>query len=234
MNPNLDYAQAVPGVNTGRGIGIIETRSLTGIADAVGLLTGSKSWTSNDQKQLKAWYAQYLNWMLTSKNGKEERAAKNNHGTWYAVQAMVFAEFVGDKKIAQQLAEEAKTRLDSQMTAEGNMPLELARTNALGYSTMNLRGWLDLATVSGISGVDLWQYKNAKAATLKTAIDWLTPYALGEKEWTWQQISPYNKNDIYPILLIAAEKFNNPNYFQLAKKANPQNNQWMTDLLYKK
>src|SRR3982750_3103898 len=71
MNPNLDFGQAVPGVNSGRGIGIIETIALTGIADAAALLKGSTSWTNNNEKALKNWYAQYLDWMLTSKNGRE-------------------------------------------------------------------------------------------------------------------------------------------------------------------
>ncbi len=39
MNPHLEYGQAIPGVNTGRGIGIIETVALISIADAAGLFT---------------------------------------------------------------------------------------------------------------------------------------------------------------------------------------------------
>src|SRR4030095_12855877 len=46
MNTNRQYRQCIPGVNTGRGIGLIETRGLSNTIDAIGLLAGSKSWTA--------------------------------------------------------------------------------------------------------------------------------------------------------------------------------------------
>jgi hypothetical protein len=233
MNPNMEYAQGIPGINTGRGIGIIETRSLVGIADAIGLLDGSKSWTKNDTKTLQQWYAQYLNWLLTSKNGKEEHAAKNNHGTWFYVQAIDFALFTGNNEKAKQLIEETKKRLDSQLTADGKMPLELERTNALGYSTFNTRAWFDLASIAENVGSDLWHYKNTNGATLQTAIDWITPYAVGEKKWIYQQIGGYNKMDVYPLLIQAARKFKDSHYLEQANQISKERSDWMTDLLYK-
>ena len=41
MNPDLQYAQAIIGVNTGRGIGIIDTLHLVEVARAVMVLDGT-------------------------------------------------------------------------------------------------------------------------------------------------------------------------------------------------
>ena len=234
MNPHLEYGQAIPGVNTGRGIGLIETVALTNIADAAILLYGSKSWTEADHSSLQKWYAQFLNWMLTSKNGRDEHAAKNNHGTWYYAQVIDFSLFTGDKDKAKQLAEESKKRLDSQWTREGKQPLELERTNGLGYSTMNLRGWFTAATLAERIGVNLWTYRTSKSADLRTAFNWLLPYALGEKKWEYQQISRYNKIEVYPLLLQASSAFNVQKYLTMAKELSPGTINVMADLLYGK
>jgi len=234
MNPHLEYGQAVPGVNTGRGIGLIETIALMGIADAASLLQGSGSWTGSEHAALQKWYSEFLNWMLTSKNGRDEHAAKNNHGTWYYAQVIDFSLFTNDVDKAKQLAQESKERLDSQLTKEGKQPLELERTDALAYSTMNLRGWFTVATLAKKTGVDLWTWQTSKSAGLRTAFDWLLPYALEEKKWEYQQINKYNKNEIYPLLLQASSVFNDQKYYKVAKDLDTGTINVMADLLYGK
>jgi hypothetical protein len=233
MNPNLNYAQAIPGINNGRGIGIIETIALTGIADATGLLQGSKSFTEADTRSIQQWYSQYLNWMLTSKNGNEEHAAKNNHGTWFYAQAIDFALFTGNTVKAKELIAETKKRMDSQINNEGKMQLELDRTNGLGYSTFNLQAWFKVATLAQLTGINLWQYVNQQGSGIRTALDWLLPYALNQKTWTYQQISEYKPNNIYALLQQAAAVYNEPQYAALAKKLDDEVDDVVIDLLNK-
>jgi hypothetical protein len=219
MNPNLEYAQAIPGVNTGRGIGIIESVGLTAVVDAAGLFEGSKNWSENDAAGLQKWFNSFLGWLQTSQHGKDEYNAKNNHGSFYDDQVVDFALFVGRRDLAEQVARRAEQkRIAVQIEPDGKQPLELVRTKSFSYSAFNLRALTELATLSEQVGVDLWHFQTSDGRSIRRALDFLVPYALGEKTWPYQQIEPINKADLAGPLLEAASVFKDSTYASDAKR----------------
>ena len=213
MNPDLQHAQLVKGVNDGRGTGIIETTRLLNVLDGIGMLQGSKSWTTADQAGLKKWIADYNRWLHESKNGLEEQAAANNHGSWYDVQSTAFYLFLGDATAARDVAESAKKRrIAVQIEPDGSQPLELARTNSFGYCSFNLCALTLLADLGQRQHVDLWNYRTEDGRSLRSAIDWMVPYATGEKAWTHQQISRFSFNRILVALHRAEEAYPGSGY----------------------
>lgn len=232
MNPNLNYAQAIPGLNNGRGIGIIESRALVNIGDWICLLDEAKSLTNTDKIKIKEWYKAYLNWMLTSKNGLDEQQALNNHGTHYDVQIASFALFLGDTILARKILTDAKKRIGVQIEFDGKQPLELERTNAYGYSTMNLDGWFNMAILGDKVGVDIWNYTDVKGGNLYKALNWLIPYAFEEKTRDYKQINPYQISEMYRVLIIASRKFKG-NYAEKSALIPHSEEIGLTTLLYK-
>src|SRR2546425_8740019 len=75
MNPNLQYAQAIHGRATGRGTGIIDTIHLVEVARAIEAMEPSGALSASEAKAIEQWFADYVQWMTTSKNGIEERDA---------------------------------------------------------------------------------------------------------------------------------------------------------------
>jgi hypothetical protein len=220
MTPHFRFAQAVPGVNDGRGTGILEARGLADAADAATLLHGSKHWSAADQQALLAWAATYFEWLTTSKNGLDERAAKNNHGTWYDVQAAKWALVLGRKDQAKEIcAEAASRRIGVQIQPDGKQPLELVRTASFSYSCFNLRALSALAGLGEHAGVDLWKYRSADGRSLVGALDFLVPY-LGKnpRPWTMQQIHETNADDVLPVLRAAALATGDDRYESLLKE----------------
>ncbi len=215
MNPNMNFAQAVQGENTGRGTGILEGRNISVAADAAQLLVNSPAWTKKDQAEFKVWLETYFDWLLTSKPGRQETGAHNNHGTWYDVQAMELALVLGKAEIAKQIAEAAKLkRVAAQIAPDGRQPLELTRTAALGYSHFNLEALFTLATMAEHVGVDLWHFRLANGRyALAAALDFLLPYVADpSKQWPYDQIKKFDRADFAPQLRRAGMIYQNPAY----------------------
>ena len=207
MNPNLNYGQAVKGVNEGRGEGIIDTRFFMKVIDAIGLLNGSKCWTINDQNDMKLWFANYLNWLSKSKNGMDEKKAKNNHGIWYDAQSLSFAMFVGNKDLAKEIIQRVQNRIDVQMDDDGFFPAEMKRTISLHYSVFVLDPLFNIAQMSSEFGIDMWNYVSPTGKSIKKAFLALEPFITKSREWEDEQIKPFEFQNAIPILGQAISKY---------------------------
>jgi len=232
QNPNLKYAQGIPGINTGRGIGLIETRELYRIIDAATLLKTSKSWNESDHNSLKKWFADFSKWMLESDLGKDEAKAKNNHGTHYDVQIIAFSLFADKPEIARKQIEVSRQRIKSQFEKDGSLPLELERTLSWDYSFMNLNGFFTIARLAENLKIDLWNYET-DGKGLKKAVEWLTPFAKGEKKWTHQQIKPRELHNTVKVFNTAAKKYKSKDYQEIADKFSKEEQPSAFELLTK-
>ena len=225
MNPNLEFAQFIPGANTGRGTGLIETSGLTRLIDAIGLLQGSKAWTDADQQGMQEWFTKFLTWMQESKNGKAEAAARNNHGSYYDMQLTCYALFTGNTELAKKtLQNVGKKRIAVQIEPNGRQPLELTRTHAWGYTLMNLNGLTTLAGLGETMGIDIWNFKTDDGRSIQRAIDFLVPFAEGKQEWTYQQLGGgWSPRGLANILRRAISHYPSERYKALLAKLSDEN-----------
>jgi hypothetical protein len=228
MNPHLKYGQAIPGRVEGRGIGIIDTMSLPRLLDAVGMLEHSEAWTEEDQQGLEAWFSEYLDWILTHEYGRAERAARNNHGTWYDVQAAAYALFTGRLDVARGILEAVpETRIATQFEPDGRQPLELARTKSYGYCVMNLRGFFSLARLGEKLEMDLWNFEDDDGRSIRKSLDWVIEHAFGDGEWEHQNLSTINPGSLLPLLRMASVAWEEPAYENLLEELAGSN--WAAD-----
>jgi len=219
MNPSLQYAQAIRGVNEGRGTGILDAEGLTDVVDALALLADSKSWTTSDDAVMHAWFGAYFDWLTTSANGKNEAATKNNHGSWYDAQAVGIALYLGKDEFARNVAETAKTkRIAEQIRPDGQEPLEETRTRSFHYSIFNIQALMKLAAEAQTVNVDLWSYQAPGGGSIRAALDYLLPFADQQKTWEHQELDGVSPAPLHDPLLVAAVHYGNDAYEAAALK----------------
>src|SRR3954467_2869857 len=184
MNPNLQYAQAIHGRFTGRGTGIIDTIHLVEVARAIEVLESAKVFKPSELDGIKKWFADYLQWMTTHQYGIDEREAKNNHGTCWAMQVAAFAHLTGNEAQLEFVRDRFKTVfVPNQIAVDGSFPQELRRTKPYGYSLFNLEAMSTICQILSNSGDDLWRFELPDGRGMRKAMAYMVPFIRDKKSW---------------------------------------------------
>ena len=203
MNPNFQHAQAIPGITTGRGIGIIEARWLININEGLAMLGASKAWTAQDRTAMKGWLGDFYTWLRTSKNGRDEEGEHNNHGSWYDALAAHLALVIGRNDDAKAVLQRGfAQRLAAHIAPDGAQPHELARTRSLDYSIFNLEALLICAQLADQVGLDWWGYTTPDGRSLRAALVYIAPYVDPAKAWPKQDIHDADRTRLLPLLAL--------------------------------
>lgn len=216
MNPNLKFGQAVMGRTNGRGIGLIDTRNYWMVIDAVGLIEPAKVLSASEVTDLKKWFREFSDWMLTSELGIEEFNAHNNHGTFYDMQIAAFALFGGDTLTAKRAVERGvDLRIASQVAIDGKQWAELERTTPFHYVAFNLDAMTNIARYGEIVKVEVWK-KRDKTRGLKNAVNFIVPYVQKPESWPYKELRDMEEEVSQGPLLKAERAYGGGSYAKAA------------------
>jgi len=222
MNANLQYAQAISGITKGRGIGIIDTLHLVEPARAATLLM--QAGALEHGKEIQQWFAEYLEWMRTSENGHEERDAKNNHGTCWALQAGEFARFTQNAEVMAWCRDRFKTVLvPHQIAPNGSLPLELARTKPYSYSLFDMDIFCGIAQSLSTKDENLWSFSTEDGRGLRNLMEFMVPFIKDRGAWPYaHDVEHFEDFPVRnPALLFSGVAYGEQDYIALWKTLNP-------------
>lgn len=219
MNPSLNYAQAIKGRVTGRGIGIIDAIHLVEVARSVEILEHNNKLSTETLAEVKAWFSQFVEWLTTHPYGIDEMNTKNNHATCWVMQVGAFARLTGNDQVLKLCRDRFKNiLLPNQMAENGSFPLEIRRTKPYGYSLFNLDAFMTAAEILSDQNINLYAY-SVNGKDMEKGAEFLYPYVQDKSAW------PYEKDVMYwdewpvrhPFLLFAGRAYDKPEYIALWK-----------------
>lgn len=191
MNPNLNHAQAIIGVNSGRAIGVIDTLQIVEVARAAELFARRNALGyAAIRTEVERWFVAYLDWLTTSPFGMQERDEANNHGSCWLLQASAFAALLGRGDVLEAARSHLRTVIvPTQVAADGRQPLELARTKPYAYSLFNL----DVLAASAwlLGGRDLVAWETGDGRSIARAIAFMAPYVADKARWPFARDIEY-------------------------------------------
>lgn len=220
MNPNLLYAQAIKGITTGRGIGIIDTIHLIEVVQSLIQMEKLGLLPEEYMEGTKRWISEYLTWLTTHPNGIKEMNALNNHGTCWIMQAAIFAKYIDNKEVLEFCSNRYKTvLLPDQMETDGSFPRELRRTKPYGYSLFNLDAMATICRILSTEEDNLWTYSTSDGKNIQKGFDFLLPFVTDKSSWGYQSDVMYWDEwpVAQPFLFFGAIGLKNETYIEVWK-----------------
>jgi len=224
MNANLEYAQAIFGVSKGRGTGIIDTLHLAEVVRSARVLEAAGGIGVTDVEPIRMWFAAYVDWMATSQNGKDEEAAKNNHGTCWVLQAAEFSQFAHRPDLTALCRDRfTRTIIPDQIAKDGSLPLELARTKPYSYSLFDTDVLSGICQSLSTPRQNLWLFKDLDGRGAADAVAFMFPYIADKSKWPFARDVEYF-DDLparRPSLLFAGEALQRSQYIDVWRRLDP-------------
>lgn len=223
MNPDLQYAQAIKGRATGRGIGIIDTIQLMEVVEGLEVMEDDAVMDKPLLARIREWFTRYLQWLTTHPYGKDEMNAANNHGTCWVMQVAAFARFTSDTSLMGFCSRRYKeVLLPGQMDADGSFPRELKRTKPYGYSLFNLDAMATICQLLSTPNDDLWHHRTADGRGIEKGIAFMAPLIADKGKW------PYTHDVMYwdqwpvaqPALVFGASALGQEEWFRTWQRLN--------------
>ncbi len=215
MNPHFLYAQAIKGINSGRGIGLIDAVSLIDVANSLSYLSSRNLLPEPLIIDVKIWFNSLIDWMTIHQYGIDEKNNNNNHSTWWGAQVAAYAKFTNRKDILDSCKTHFNNQILIQIAEDGSFPDELFRTKPFHYVNYNLQAWTEFALLT-FSDDNQAMKNQPSLSQLQKSIEFMIPYLTEIKNWPYfTDLEP--QLDIYSFdyLLFAYWIFGDVEYKEL-------------------
>jgi len=214
MNPNLNYAQSVPGINDGHGGGAFDGRCLLRTVQGMEFLAQTGGWDPRDQSAARRWFEDYLRWITDSKNAGEERTSSNNHASWWTAQVAGIATFVDNKPATEMAFSYYRDSIFPRQIRDGSAPRDLDAFSII-------------CRIAQVHGTDLWSAHTRSGATLGSVIDKLRPtVAVDPKKPVKDPMADYPNDSLY-FLAFAGMGLKKPEYVAQFRKLERPDSSWL-------
>lgn len=228
MNPNLNYAQVIKGVNNSNGSlqGIIDTIDFIKVIDAVSLIYDSRYWTNNKHIEMKEWFYSFSKWIDSRFNADAfcKETWCNNVSTWIDAQKIIYFLFTEqeDRLNSTTSVQPIRDKISLQFTSEGIQRDESSRTLAQHYFYFNLRGYMKIASMrKQRRGFDRdWPILSTPDfGGIKPSLDVIVSYLNGEDTSDFfNQASSFDNCRYLEIFRPAAVIFEHQEYEDIVKQ----------------